>query len=169
MTDDELLAQIQNRRQRGDISIPITLNAIESIFKRHRAEVERLTRETQVLRNAGVTLLARAESAESALAAANERIDKLVIEAGAYDDLLAEMRQRAEKAESALAAERKRCGELEALAREVAHDDGTRDTVTERNAFPFFSKLNQRMCMLRDKARAALAGKDAQVTNDQRG
>lgn len=70
--------------------------------------------------------------------------------------------------EAALAAAQKRVGVLKELAREVAYDDGTRETVSEHNAFPFFSKLNQRMCMLRDKARAALAAPGEQVTNDHR-
>lgn len=74
----------------------------------------------------------------------------------ALKNALLPYQDRAIAAESALAAERKRVGVLEELARDVARDDGTRDTVSEHNAFPFFSKLNQRMCLLRDKARAAL-------------
>lgn len=97
-----------------------------------RAEVERLTRERDEARNA-------ANYAEALTARAiNER----------------------ESAEAAHSAAQKRIAALEAFVREVAHDDGHRDTVHEGNAFRFFSALNQRMCALRDRARAALVSKE---------
>lgn len=96
--------------------------AIIALIERHRAEVERLTRENNNL-SAG-----QKHALESCWAA-----------------------------ESALRAERKRVGELEEALEEIAS-----------NVTSLGDALDTACNALRRK-RAALAGKDAEVTNDQRG
>ncbi len=122
MTDDELLALAK-------IGVGIAANEVPELIERHRAEVERLTRE----RN-------------------EARVDQAIANNLARAGL-----QKREAAEAALSAAQERVRALEELVREVAHEDGPREAVSEHNAFPFFSKLNRRLCELRDKARAVLA------------
>lgn len=129
--DDELLAQVV-RKEGG---VYTSKAALKALFRRHRAEVEgkdallndyinanaRLTRERDEARDECHREGTRAEHLKFTLSAAQQRIDKLVIEAGAYDDLLAEMRQDRDAA-------RQRIAELEGvltLIRATSHEAHT--------------------------------------------
>jgi len=142
-TDDELLALprklIAYVTQRGeplpdDEDILAVAHGYIALHERHRAEVERLTRERDEARDDAFSL------------AANQCHEGY---AGEHGDHMCRIEDRAKAAEAALAAERKRCGELEGALHSIANYTSSEWT--------------------RDTARAALAGKDAEVTNDQRG
>lgn len=91
-----------------------------------------------------------------------ERNNRLVSEAGAYDDLLAEMRQRAEAAEAALAAAQKRVGELQTALEEIASNTSSLGDALDT------------ACNALQRKRVAIAGKEPdelekqQVTQHQR-